>query len=335
MKEKRFKKNAVLVIAVIASVFMSTLMLFETVSAKTLRAISGFPKTSLFTQGGLVTFEENLKQISGGKMTLNISGPDVIPTNEQFQPLQAGVFDLLFTHPAYHLGTTAAGASIEAIDPDPVKRRQSGIIDDVDGQYNKIGVKLVAVLPMAPYNIVLKDPVGNLSPSLKGLKIRTASLLAPVVKTLGGAPVNIPPGEIYTSLQKGVIDGFTLVAVGLKDYKVHEVTGYLARPLFAFISSSIFMNLDKYNALSDQEKQWISATAIKSEKDSLLYFQKMHTEEVKELKALGMKETMLQPEDAKKMNKIFSDTIWAVSEKKSGQAIVDLHKMALDKGMTR
>lgn len=316
-------------------IFIAGLMMTVPASAKTLRVISGFPQTHLYTKGCLGIFQDNLKQISGGKMTLNISGPDVIPTNEQFQPLQAGVFDLLYTHPAYHLGATAAGASIEAIDPDPAKRRQSGIIDYVDEQYNKIGVKLLAVLPMAQYNIVLKDPIGDRSPSLNGLKIRTASLIAPVVKALGGAPVNLPPGEIYTSLQKGVIDGFTLVSVGLKDYKAYEVAGYLARPMFAFISSSLFMNLDKYNRLTDQEKQWVDAAALKSEPEALAYFETKHIEEVQALKALGMKETQLQPADAKKMDKIFSDTIWAVAEKKSGQAIKDLHQMALDSGMTR
>ncbi len=328
------KKIAVSISLATAAIFTMAVLALPA-SAKTLRAISGFPKTSLFTKGALMTFEKNLARVSGGTMKLHISGPDVIPTNEQFQPLQAGVFDLLYTHAAYHLGSIAAGAAIEAIDPDPVKRRETGIIEYVDKQYNNIGVKLVAVLPMAKYNIVLKDPVADRSPSLAGLKIRTASLLAPVVKTLGGAPVNMPPGEIYTALQKGVIDGFTLVAVGLKDYKVHEVTGYLARPLFAFISSCIFMNLDTYNSLSEQEKQWMDQAAVKSEKESLAFFQHQHTAEVAELKALGMKETQLNAEDAQKMDKIFSDTIWAVSEKKSGQIIKDLHTLALDKGMTR
>ena len=163
------------------------------------------------------------------------------------------------------------GASIEAIDPDPVKRRESGIIDYVDKHYNQMGVKLVAVLPIYAYNIVLRDEIGDRNPSLKGLKIRTASLVAPLVKAYGGAPVTLPPGEIYTSLQKGVIDGFTLVAVGLKDYKIYEVAGYLARPTFGYISTTIFMNLDKYNRLTDQEKQWVDAAGIKSEKDSLFF----------------------------------------------------------------
>ena len=333
MKVKKKNKNTVWLVSVLA--LLLSLSLTVPVAAKNLRVLSGFPKTHLFTEGCLGIFSENLKEISGGKLVLQVSGPDVVPTNEQFQPVQAGVFDMLFTHPAYHLGATAMGASIEAVNPDPVKRRESGIIDYADKHYNQIGIKLVAVLPITQYNIVVRDEIGDRNPSLNGLKIRTASLVAPAVKALGGAPVNLPPGDIYTSLQKGVIDGFTLVAVGLKDYKIHEVANYLVRPKFAFISASIFMNLNNYNGLTDQERQWIDAAAVKSEIDALVYFRTKHTEEVNELKALGMKVTQLQPADAQKIEKVFNTTIWTVAEKKSGQAIKDLHQLALDKGMTK
>lgn len=333
MKKKIFRKSAAVVMISLVSFFTIGLFFSSSAYAKTLKLISGFPQTHLFTQGCVGTFEKNLEQVSGGQLTLEIHGPDVILTNEQFEPLRSGVFDLLFTHPAYHLGTTAIGSALEGINPDPVKRRETGIIDFVDQEYQKFGVKMLAVLPMAKYNIVLKAPIGANSPSLNGLKLRAPSIIAPVIKELGGAPVNIPPGDIYTSVQKGVIDGFTMVSVGLMEMKAYEVAEYLARPLFAFISGSIFMNLNKYDELTVQEKEWINAAAIQSEIDSPVFFQKQYETEVIELKAHGMKETQFQAEDAQKMDKIFSGTIWAVSEKKSGQVIKDLHQLAKEKGM--
>ena len=328
------EKN-IIILLLLVGIFLIGITLSTPAAAKTLKAISGFPQTHLFTEGCLGIFAENLKKVSNGNLTLQFFGPDVVPTNEQFQPLQAGIFDLLFTHPAYHLGTTAVGATIEAINPDPVKRRESGIIEYVDQHYNQLGVKLVAVFPMVEFNIVLKDSIGDRKPSLKGQKIRAASLAAPAVKALGGAPVNMPASEIYTSLQKGVIDGFTLVAVGLQDYKIYEVSKYLVRPMFGFISGSLFMNLNSFNKLNDQEKLWVKSAAIQSEKDSLAFFRKKHEMEVEALKEKGMKETRLQPEDAAKINKVFTATIWAVAEKKSGQAVKDLKKLALEKGMTQ
>ena len=40
------------------------------VTAKSLKVISGFPQTHLFTEGCLGIFTENLKEISGGKLVL-------------------------------------------------------------------------------------------------------------------------------------------------------------------------------------------------------------------------------------------------------------------------
>jgi len=311
------------------------LTIAATAQAKTLKVISGFPTTHLYTSGCLGIFENNLKAVSKGELNLNIMGPDVVPTNEQFQPVQSGVFDLLFTHTAYHMGTTAMGLTLESIDSDPDRRRDTGIINAIDVEYQKHGMKLLAVLPAVEYNIVLNKPVAKTSPSLKGLKIRTPPAGAPMIKALGGAPVSLPPGEIYTALQKGVIDGFTLVAVGLKDYKIHEVAKYLVRPKFGFISFALFMNADKFNKMTPQEKEWIQMTSVKSEKDAVVFFRKQHESEVKDLLSLGMETIQLPEKDADRIDKLMSDTIWAVAEKKSGKCVADLHKLALEKGMTK
>ena len=151
-----------------------------TVQAKTLKAISGFPTTHMYTKSCMGIFQDNLKAASGDRMDISIMGPDVVPTNEQFQPVQSGVFDLLFTHTAYHMGTTAIGLTLEAVNSDPVKRRESGIIGAIDKEYEKHGMKLLAVLPAVEYNIVLSRPAASTSPSLKGLKIRTPPAGAPM-----------------------------------------------------------------------------------------------------------------------------------------------------------
>ena len=303
--------------------------------ATDLKVLSGFPTTHLFTTGCIGIFDENLKEASGGTMELSVFGPDVAPTNEQFQPVQSGVFDILFTHSAYHLGSTAMGVATECMKGDPVLRRESGVIDAIDRHYNKLGMKLLAVFPLVEYNIVLSKPIGDRKPSLKGLKIRTAPSGAPMIQALGGAPVTLPPGEIYTALQKGVIDGFTLVAVGLADYKIHEVAKYLVRPKFGYISLALYMNLDKFNNLSEQERNWLVQAGIKSEKEAKAFFQEKHLQEVENLKSLGMEEIQLLPEDAARIDKLMSDTIWAVAEKKSGQDVKDLRKLALEKGLTQ
>ena len=143
------------------------------VSAKQLRMLSAYHENFIFTKGIAIPFMENLESISGGGLKVKFNGPDVIPTFEQFQPVQAGVFDLLVTHMSYHAGTIGLGVAIDATTADPTKRRTpGGVFDFLDKEYNKIGMKVIAFPPLAPYQFVLKNPLTGSSPSFAGLKLQ-------------------------------------------------------------------------------------------------------------------------------------------------------------------
>jgi TRAP-type mannitol/chloroaromatic compound transport system substrate-binding protein len=66
---------------------------------------------------------------------------------------------------------------------------------------------------------------------LKGLKMRIPGLAGEVFAAVGGSPIRIPGGELYTSLQTGVIDAaewvgpYNDLALGL-----HEVAKYYYYP---------------------------------------------------------------------------------------------------------
>ena len=62
----------------------------------------------------------------------------------------------------------------------------------------------------------------------KGAKIRVyGSETAELTKALGGAPVNIPFGEVYTALQRNVADGAITSATNAEPMKFFEVTKFI------------------------------------------------------------------------------------------------------------
>ena len=313
-----------------------TLVIFVApVQAKTLKLLSSWPENMIFVKGAVEPFGANLAEFSKGGLETKYFGPDVIPTLEQLQPVQAGVFDLLYTIPAYHMGTTAVGAAIDAIEPGPERLRQTGIFDYIDQQYNELGLKLIAIIPITDIHILMRVPVDDRKPSFKGLKIRTTGTVAPLIKKFGGAPVILPSGEVFTSLQKGVIDGATIITFGAIDYKWNEVTRYMTRPTFGFISTLILMNLDKYKALSPEEKAAVDQAGAKTELDSMRFFKDKKAAEEIELKKLGMQVTNLAEEDAAQADRIYRETIWKLTTDKSGAAVEKLHELAKSKGLTQ
>ena len=155
---------------------------------------------------------------------MTLSGPDAVPPLEQFEPVQAGVFDVLFTHPAYHAGATALPLSIDAIAPDPTKRREAGIIETLDKHYETLGLKLIAAPATGSvgFQYVLKEPVDG-EPAFAGRKLRGTVSYQPMIEALGGSLVVMGGGEVYSALQTGVVDGAAWGLTGVKDFKWNEV----------------------------------------------------------------------------------------------------------------
>ena len=63
-------------------------------------------------------FIKNVEAASKGSMKLIMSGPETVPPFEQLQPVDSGAFQFLFTHGAYHFGTTPYLAALEALGGD-------------------------------------------------------------------------------------------------------------------------------------------------------------------------------------------------------------------------
>lgn len=318
------------------SIIAMMLVLFGVTGAlaQQFKLLSAWAPNYIFTIGGVSNFEKNLKEITAGKFTISLFGPDVVPTFEQLQPVQAGIFDMAYTYSAYHSGTTPIAIGMDATTGDPAKRRESGLFDFVDKEYNKLGLKLISFPPLTPYQFVTRDALSGNKPSLQGMKLRSIPSLQSLVMKLGGSPVTMAGGEIYTSLQRGVIDGAPWTQVGMKDFKFNEVANYLVTPGFGYVSVMILMNLDKYNALTKEQQGWLNEAGRRTELDSVAFFNNLITKENAELKALGMKESKMHPDDAAMIEKYWNDGLWEIAKSTTGKTGQAFHDLAIKTGMT-
>jgi len=302
--------------------------------AKNLKLLSAYQPNFIFNVGITDIFKKHVVEISGGKLKITQFGPDVVPTFEQFQPVQAGVFDINFTHATYHAGNMGLGILMDMTIADPDKRRSSGLFDYMDKEYSKVGIKLLGFNPVSPYHYITKNKLSGSTPSFKGLKLRSNPTLQSVVLALAGSPVTLAGGEVYTSLQKGVIDGAAWTLVGVKDFKWNEVANYMVRPTFGSISMMMMMNLKKFNALSKQEQEWIVEAGKRTELDSMAFFNSKIDAEIKYLESKGMGYTNMSAEDAEKVNVYFNQGLVKMSTKLVGATAAEkFEKMAAEKGM--
>lgn len=93
---------------------------------------------------------------------------------------------------------------------------------------------------------------------MKGLRMRHPSVVAAsLMENMGASPVGLPSNDIYTSLQRGVIDGLSLPWGAVETFKIDELVKYHTNISFYSSAALVTMNKDKYNSLPDDLKKVI------------------------------------------------------------------------------
>lgn len=179
-----------------------------------------------------------VKEMSGGRMEIVVyGGGELIPALEGFDAVSNGAVEMNHGAAYYWSGKVPAAPFFAAV-PFGMNAQQMGAWIMAGG-----GDKLWEEL-YAPYNIYpvlcgntgvqmagwFKKPIRSVN-DLKGLKMRIPGLGARVLEKAGGTPVLVAGGEIYTNLERGVIDATEWIGP-YHDYLMgfHEVASYYYYP---------------------------------------------------------------------------------------------------------
>lgn len=100
-------------------------------------------------------------------------------------------------------------------------------------------------------------PINKLE-DLAGKKMRAGGPSAIFHAAMGGAPVSMNAGEIYTAIKLGTIEGVYWDTGGIDDMSFQEVIQYASLPGWNPAQhQEIYINLDKWNDLTDWQREKI------------------------------------------------------------------------------
>ena len=300
----------------------------------TLKFLSSWSAVSNLTGDFVVnTIIDEAKKLSNGAVVIRRFGPEVVPPFEQLQPVSAGTFDMLYTHPAYHGGATAVGSLIDSIVGDRDMRRETGIFDWIDQYYQKnFNMKLLGITTQTGYQFLLKEPIEG-DKALEGRKIRSNPAYDPLIKALGGAPVLLPVPQIYTAMQKGLVDGSAYTLNSLVKQSFYEVAKFMARPTFGGANTFEMMNLKKWQALDSKTQDIILAAVEKAERGLPWFAEKLKIEDEQGMILHGSRFTFFDEENARRLTTLFNEGLWQQAITKSGAAAEELIALVKKKGM--
>ncbi|KKJ78780.1 hypothetical protein WH95_01565 [Kiloniella litopenaei] len=199
----------------------------------------------------------------GGRLTLELlAGGAVVPPNETIDAVGAGIIDGDITSPAYFAGRDPAFAMLADLVGGYENWTQALAWCELGGGkellqeiYKEYNAHLAGCANAGIESVASTKPIRNIA-DFEGIKIRSPQGLASsIFSKMGASPVNMGMGDIFLSLEKGVVDAADISSYAMNSQGgFHEVAKY---PLLDFHSLpvlSVSFNLDKYNEQPDDIK---------------------------------------------------------------------------------
>lgn len=217
---------------------------------------------------------------------------------ECIEGLQIGTIDLVATSTG-RVGGFLPQLLVVAL---PFLFRDNGHVDKVlDGpigegllkDLSKAGIKGVAFWENGFRNLTNNKRPVNKPEDVKGLKLRTMEneVHMDAFRTLGADPTPMTWGEVYTSLQQGVIDGQENPINIIRTHKIYEVNKNLALTGHVYSPALLLMNENKFKSLAPDLQKALVEAGKEAAKFERKFIRDNEAKMLEELKGFGMQVT--------------------------------------------
>ncbi len=201
-------------------------------------------KVQIFPNGQLGSENENMEQLMAGVLAMTkVSAPGLATYNESYHTFGLPyIFD--DTEDFYHV-----------MDSDEMQNFFLSSADD--------GFVTLTYYTSGARSFYTKDRAIRTPEDLKGLKIRVQDMKSQtdMLTALGGIPVAMSYGDVYTSLQTGIIDGTENNETALTTGKHGEICKVFSTDEHAMIPDVMVMSAKVWKTISPDDQQIILEAA--------------------------------------------------------------------------
>ena len=242
--------------------------LFAHAQETTLRLVSAFPENQFYVKR-TIEWVEKLNKEGKGTLQINfIGGPKAIPTFEVGKSVQSGVVDIGFTTGAFYTNVMPEADILKLAETSAAEQRKNGGYELINRIWaEKANMRYLAkVVEFTPFHIYLTKKIDK--PDLTGLKIRITPVYREFFQAMNAQVMTTAPGEVYTALERGVIDGYGWPIHALFDLNWQEKTKFRVDPGFYNAEVGLVMNLDKYKGLPARAREYLDRQALAYERQN-------------------------------------------------------------------
>ena len=269
------------------------------------------------------TFLDPMKADQSEVVLNYIGGPDVTPNKKQGPAMKRGLIDIIMSPSTYYSNLVPEARLTGIATVTPQQWRKNGGHKMMSEAWGK---KLNAVIlgwgnfygPNQFY-IWMKDKP-KLSKKtgidLTGKRMRTTNLYTPFFKAMGATVKSVAPAEVYTALERGVVDGLAWPEGGVAFRGWHSFIKYKVGPGFFRSSTMVTMNKDKFNKLSKKGQAQIIAAGLNYENKSGALLKKLAAVDNAKIFKEGVNDYSVPGEYGKIFRQTIINANWTDAEKR-------------------
>jgi len=208
----------------------------------------------------LEPWAKKINEQTNGQVKVTIFAASALgKPQEHFDMAVKGIADISFPILSYSPGRFKLSTVLELPFMMTTSEAISAALWQIYEKYCQDEFKDVKVLWLFQHGssqlFTVKKPVKTLA-DLDGMKIRcTNPLVNKSITMMGASPVFMPVPEVYTALERGVLDGTTISYEGLVAFKQAEVVKYATTLDMYALNMAIVMNKKKWESLPEDVKK--------------------------------------------------------------------------------
>lgn len=304
----------------------------------TIRIGHATPEASPIHQA-LLYFEEQLEERSGGEMQVELfPGGQLGSVKEMTELVQSGNITMT-TGASVHL--SAAVDELAILDQFLLfqdEEQARSLLDGEAGQAISAAMEERGLKNMGFMELGFRSFTNSRAPldsyeAFAGLRMRSADnpIAIKAWRSVDAVPVPLAWGEIYSSLQQGLIDGQESALSSMIIERFFEVQKYVSLTGHIYWPELWMANLDWYNGLSADEQALLMDVARETVLKQRELTAEANAATLVELEAAGLEVNELPAEDKQRLGDTMNGAIEADIRAKVGDEFYDTFMAAIGK----
>ncbi len=268
------------------------------------------------------TFMARMKEDQSLVKLNYIGGPEVTPNRKQGPAMKRGLIDIIMSPVTYYANVVPEARLHGIANVSGATWRKNGAFDIMSKAWaSKLNAVILGWGNYYGFNQFYmwfkeKPKFSKVTGlDLSGMKMRTTPLYTPFLKAMGAITKNISPAEVYTALERGVVDGLAWPEGCVAFRGWQRFIKYRVEPGFFRSTTMVTMNKTKFDKLPKKAQNQLIAAGLHYERDSGAILKKRAGEDNQKVYKAGVQRLILPPDIAKVYIKTIISANWKAAEK--------------------